>query len=101
MQPDVNPSLARIAGAIRARRIDLGMSQEDLVAAVGVSRARLSSLENGGVHSMRILLEVCDALGLELFAFAREDASRVTAAVKDVLPPQRPTRRRVLRGQEP
>lgn len=65
----------RALGAVlRARRIDLGMTQQDLAEELGLPRMRISALETGKFGQARLLFEVATALGLDLVAVPRGEA---------------------------
>lgn len=88
--PPPSEASRRLGAAIRARRLDLDLSQDQFAEQLGLLRSRVSAIENGRIGQTRLLLEVCTALGLELLALPREDpvtASLVSAQqrlVKDV-----------------
>jgi len=62
----------RIGDALRARRIELGLTQEDLATQLGINRTTLSALETGRTGQTRLLFDVATSLGLELIALPRE-----------------------------
>lgn len=70
---DVEPdrTSVRLGAAIRARRIEVGMTQAELADLLGLARSRLGAIENGRVGQFRLLVEVSTALGLELVALPR------------------------------
>jgi HTH-type transcriptional regulator/antitoxin HipB len=82
-------SIRDLAGAVRGRRIDLGMSQADLAAHAGVSRKWIYEFEAGkATAELGLLLRVLDALGLALELAPDDDASasgKVAAADLDAL----------------
>jgi HTH-type transcriptional regulator/antitoxin HipB len=82
-------SIRDLAGAVRGRRIDLGMSQADLAAHAGVSRKWIYEFEAGkATAELGLLLRVLDALGLALELAPDDDASasgKVVAADLDAL----------------
>lgn len=57
-------SLPRLARAVKARRLELGMTQSELALAADVSRKWISVLENGGVDGLELarVMRVLDAL---------------------------------------
>lgn len=57
-------SLPRLARAVKARRLELGMTQAELALAADVSRKWISVLENGGVDGLELarVMRVLDAL---------------------------------------
>lgn len=61
-----------MGATMRSRRIELGMSQAELSEQLGLSRTKISAIENGRFGSARILLEVADALGLEALMLPRQ-----------------------------
>lgn len=76
--------LARLGGAIKARRLELGKTQEEFSAAVGVDQSNISRLERGEQSlSIETLLRVVDALETSLTALfaavdSRQDINRLT-----------------------
>ncbi|UIK88376.1 helix-turn-helix domain-containing protein [Arthrobacter polaris] len=50
------PATARLGASIRSRRITLGMSQVELSEQLGISRSKISAMENGRFGSARLLL---------------------------------------------
>lgn len=61
--------LLAIGGAVRARRKQLGLRQQDLADLCGVGRRLVVELEAGSTQrdpGVRKLVEMCDVLGLEL-----------------------------------
>lgn len=67
------PATTRVGSSLRARRISLGLSQAGLSDQLGISRARISAMENGAFGNARLLFEVSEALGLDIFLLAREE----------------------------
>jgi DNA-binding XRE family transcriptional regulator len=68
-------SIADVASTVRGRRIDLGWSQDDLAARVGVSRKTINEIEVGrSAPRMGHLLAIFDALGLAIQAIPVSDA---------------------------
>ncbi|MDJ0312711.1 helix-turn-helix transcriptional regulator [Arthrobacter sp. H35-D1] len=67
------PATARLGASIRSRRITLGMSQVELSEQLGISRSKISAMENGRFGSARLLFEVTEAIGLDIFMLPRED----------------------------
>jgi HTH-type transcriptional regulator / antitoxin HipB len=60
-------SIRDLAGAIRGRRRDLGLTQADLAESAGVSRKWVYEFEAGKpAAELRLILRVLDALDLEL-----------------------------------
>lgn len=57
-------SLPRLARAVKARRLEFGMTQAELALAADVSRKWISVLENGGVDGLELarVMRVLDAL---------------------------------------
>lgn len=76
--------LARLGEAIRTRRLDLGKTQEEFSAAVGIDQSNISRLERGEQSvTFDTLLRIVDALETSLTAlFAavdhRQDINRIT-----------------------
>lgn len=71
--------LQRIGVALRARRIELGLSQEELSDTTGLDRKRISNIERGVPGRSSILTEVANALGMDLVALPREDPRAASA----------------------
>lgn len=63
---------ARLGASLRARRISLGLSQAELSGQLGISRIKISAMENGVFGSARLLFEVSEAIGLDIFLLARD-----------------------------
>ena len=60
-------SMRDVAAAVRGRRKDLGLSQADLAARVGVSRAWINAVEAGKPSvEFNLVLRLLDHLGLRL-----------------------------------
>jgi HTH-type transcriptional regulator / antitoxin HipB len=60
-------TISDIANAVRGRRLEMGLSQDDLATRAGVSRKWIYEFEAGKPGAeLRIVLGVLDALGLEL-----------------------------------
>jgi DNA-binding XRE family transcriptional regulator len=68
-------SPAALGAAIRARRGDLGLTQDDLALSIGVNRKVIGQLE-GGKETVRldIALKAARALGLNVGVEARGEA---------------------------
>lgn len=65
-------TLRFIASALRQRRADLGMTQEDLADAIGVDRQYIVGLESGrSVQQLDRLIAALNGLGLELVVVPR------------------------------
>lgn len=47
LKPDEKPTLERLGDAIRARRLELRMSQEALADAAGIGRTHMGEVERG------------------------------------------------------
>lgn len=54
------------------------MSQAELSEQLGLSRTKISAIENGRFGSARLLLEVADALGLDALMLPRQSAEART-----------------------
>lgn len=75
-----------IGRAIRFARLSKGLSQEELAKKAGVSDSFISSLESGHRDpSWKMLLYLCDALGVDLTLLAML-TERESAFVKPILP---------------
>lgn len=72
------PTIARLGASIRARRISLGLSQSELSDQLGISRSKISAMENGRFGSTKLFFEVAQAMGLEIFVLPREDRTALT-----------------------
>lgn len=85
--PPSNLTAQRIAAAVRARRLELGLRQSDLAEAIGMATSQISNIERAVPGHVRTLVEVCDALGLTLLALPREssDAARITHALDSAI----------------
>ena len=60
-------SMRDLAAAVRGRRQDLGLSQAELAARVGVSRAWINAVEGGKPSvELGLVLRLLDDLGLRL-----------------------------------
>ena len=59
--------LAKIGEAVRTRRRELGLSQEDLAGSTGVHVNQVSLVERGGVNaSLVVARRVAEGLGMKL-----------------------------------
>ncbi len=75
-------SLHDLAAAVRGRRQELALSQAQLAARAGVSRAWVNAFEAGKpAAELRLVLAVVDALGLELVLGVRENGPLGDATV--------------------
>ena len=68
----ITSTTTRLGASLRSRRIALGMSQEELSEQLGISRSKISAMENGRFGSTRLLFEVTEAIGLDVFMLPRE-----------------------------
>jgi len=73
--------------SIRQRRVDLGLSQDDIAESLGVSRTTISHIENGRPGTVATLLNVLDSLGLDLLVAPRhsKDATVLRNRMASVL----------------
>jgi HTH-type transcriptional regulator/antitoxin HipB len=56
-----------LGNALRARRRELGLSQEEISGVIGVNRRALGELERGkGTAQLQIAMEAARALGLDI-----------------------------------
>jgi transcriptional regulator with XRE-family HTH domain len=64
---EMTPGPAELAAAIRQRRRQLGIAQDELAASIGVNRRVIGQLENGKetVH-VGIVLRAARAIGLDV-----------------------------------
>ena len=61
---DSSDALVRLGQAIRARRLERGMSQEELAHAAGLDRSHMGKIERGERNvTMLNVLKVADAVG--------------------------------------
>jgi len=60
--------MMEIGAQVKARRVELGLSQADLVKQAGVSRTTLSALENGSLPEIGInrLMRILDVVQLDM-----------------------------------
>lgn len=64
----------RIARRLRARREQLGLTEAEAAARIGITRARLARIESGRSHPTTVLLgRICTALGLTMTAAMSPD----------------------------
>ncbi len=69
-----NVSLA-IGGRVRALRVALGLSQEELAFRAGVDRTYMSKIERGiGNPTIRTLMRVSETLGVDVKALLGNEA---------------------------
>ncbi|NKY39655.1 helix-turn-helix domain-containing protein [Cellulomonas septica] len=86
-------TLLRIAQALRERRSDLGLSQEDLAAQLGITQAYVSKLETAeATTQLRRLVAVLGAVGLDLVALPRAHPAARQVRSRPLLVPARPSR---------
>lgn len=74
------PATGRVGASLRARRISLGLTQAELSDQLGISRTKISAMENGRFASARLLFEVSEAIGLDFFLLPREE--RMTHSIR-------------------
>lgn len=68
-------SSAALGGALRQRRRDLGLTQDDLALSIGVNRKVIGQLEGGKeTVQLDIVLRVARALGLNVGVEARGES---------------------------
>lgn len=67
-----DPEAVILGQSIRARHIEIGVSQEELGEQLGIARKRISAIETGKLGTVSSLLEITEALGLNLLAAPRE-----------------------------
>lgn len=69
-------NFAEAGDLIRSARRKTGMTQADLAARLGMSRATISRIENGVIEELgvRKLAQLCDKLGLEITVHTRRTA---------------------------
>jgi DNA-binding XRE family transcriptional regulator len=80
-------SIGDAANVARARRLELGLTQDELAKLVGVSRVWLYTFERGGKLGPELakVLRLFDALGLELTAAPRTPPAPDAATDPDVV----------------
>ena len=80
-------SIGDAANVARARRLELGLTQEELAKRVGVSRVWLYTFERGGKLGSELakVLRLFDALGLDLTATVRTAPAPDAASDADVV----------------
>jgi transcriptional regulator with XRE-family HTH domain len=71
--PKMKPGLkAAFGAALRARRMELGMSQDDLAAKSGYQRAYISQVERGlNSPTLGMIFDVCEVLGIRASTLIR------------------------------
>lgn len=80
--------LASLGRQIRQERLKAGMSQRDLASRVGRNAVRISEFERDllrerwGRDRLTLLVEICDALGLEIVLVPRARAAEVESLVR-------------------
>lgn len=69
-----DPALVALGAAIRAARLERGISQEDLAALSAIDRSYMSSIERGaqnpGIVSLLRVVNALEMTATELFALA-------------------------------
>ncbi|RZU63615.1 helix-turn-helix domain-containing protein [Zhihengliuella halotolerans] len=93
----MSEQLRRVGASMRARRIELGLSQVEFCEQLGIDRSRISAIERGVPGRSAILAEVADALGMDLFALPREDRRAASVRAEDV---EAASNRRVARSRQ-
>ncbi|MBA3239470.1 MAG: helix-turn-helix transcriptional regulator [Parachlamydiaceae bacterium] len=78
-------SIKHIGAAIKAGRLQMGLSQRALSAKTKIPQSHLSKIENGGVDlQASSLVEILRVLNLELMLFPRVFIPTFQALLKDV-----------------
>ena len=86
---DRTPEALAFAAQLRAERAAAGMSQDDLVAATGISKSAIARIETGArVMDTAQLGKFCRAFGISIATFAVRADERMRAETE-----QRPARR--------
>ena len=73
---------AALYEAVNARRIDQGMSWEQLSAEIGVSVATIKRARDGGRMEVDGMLAMVSWLGVTVETFVRESANRSSGAAR-------------------
>jgi transcriptional regulator with XRE-family HTH domain len=71
----------RINQTIRARRLELGLSQIEAARRSGIQQRQVSLFERGGDVTLSTLLKLAQALDMELVPVPREDAARLESLI--------------------
>jgi transcriptional regulator with XRE-family HTH domain len=66
---------------IRARRLELGLSQIEAARRSGIQQRQVSLFERGGDVTLSTLLKLAQALDMELVPVPREDAARLESLI--------------------
>lgn len=89
---DRTPEALAFAAQLRAERAAAGMSQDDLVAATGISKSAIARIETGvRVMDTAQLGKFCRAFGISVATFAIRADERMRAEAEQ---PTRPATRR-------
>lgn len=79
--------LESIGGALKQRRKELGLSQDQLAQRAGVTQTQISGLERGANARTATTIAVLRALGLEMVFTPRELLPAVRALIDADTPP--------------
>lgn len=63
--------LHQLGRVLRQRRIDLGLTQEEISEALGISRTTVSNVENGNLGQAKTFVDVASSLGLDVLLVPR------------------------------
>lgn len=86
---DRTPEALAFAAQLRAERAAAGMSQDDLVAATGISKSAIARIETGvRVMDTAQLGKFCRAFGISLATFAIRADERMRAEQEAATPPR-------------
>ncbi|HEX7946435.1 MAG TPA: helix-turn-helix transcriptional regulator [Phenylobacterium sp.] len=83
-----SPDLNRIAGALRAARIDRGMTQRELGEHAGLHQTQVARAEAGKDLRLSTLLELAHAAGLEIYLAPQSLGPAIRALAPNAAPAQ-------------
>lgn len=81
-------TLVSLGQQIRQERVRLNMSQRELASRVGRNAVRISEFERDLLHErwgrdrLTLLVEICDALGLDIVLVPRSRASEIESLIR-------------------
>ena len=71
----------RIHEQIRARRLELGFTQSDMKARIGMGQQQYQRIESGGNANLATLRQITDGLNAELMLIPRDKVQTVLAVL--------------------